>query len=416
VVASGGPADTRKPLLGNTAARKRLRLCYALCYFYAMLRSAHHPAADQFTAVYDSRKQRVRGLWRRGARYYAQMRVDVGNGISQPKRIPLQAATLDQARAELEEKRTENRKGQLHAPGRRPSFAALAAEYMAGAEFANKALASQRRERLSLARWVAEFGNVRCDWVKPGHLAAWRDRRKAQGVKPQVVNLDVIAFGNAMRYAVDRGWVAEVPRLKRLKPAPPAARRLLAPAEIQRLLAHCQPGAFKNADLLRYYVHFLSLSGARRGEALRVRWADVDFARRQVTIGAAPGDTKGGHARRVNMSQELEALLAEMHANKQPDSQFLFPGPCRGASDRPASALEGAFNIVRRAAGLPGVGFHDLRHFFASQCVMQGVDFMTIAHWLGHRDGGILVGRVYGHLSDSHQRRMANNLVILKAA
>ena len=63
---------------------------------------------------------------------------------------------------------------------------------------------------------------------------------------------------------------------------------------------------------------------------------------------------------------------------------------------------------------MPWVGFHDLRHFFASQCVMAGIDFMTIASWLGHQDGGILVGKVYGHLADEHKRRMADNLSILK--
>lgn len=39
---------------------------------------------------------------------------------------------------------------------------------------------------------------------------------------------------------------------------------------------------------------------------------------------------------------------------------------------------------------------------------------MTIAEWLGHSDGGVLVGKVYGHLADEHKRRMAENLSILK--
>ena len=34
----------------------------------------------------------------------------------------------------------------------------------------------------------------------------------------------------------------------------------------------------------------------------------------------------------------------------------------------------------------------------------------TLAKWLGHQDGGILVGRVYGHLSDEHQKAMARRL------
>ena len=41
---------------------------------------------------------------------------------------------------------------------------------------------------------------------------------------------------------------------------------------------------------------------------------------------------------------------------------------------------------------------------------MAGVDFMTVAHWLGHSDGGVLVGKVYAPLADEHKRRMADNL------
>jgi hypothetical protein len=41
---------------------------------------------------------------------------------------------------------------------------------------------------------------------------------------------------------------------------------------------------------------------------------------------------------------------------------------------------------------------------------MLGIDYMTIAKWLGHQDGGILAGKVYGHLSDEHQKKMALKL------
>ena len=60
-----------------------------------------------------------------------------------------------------------------------------------------------------------------------------------------------------------------------------------------------------------------------------------------------------------------------------------------------------------RKAGLPRIGFHDLRHYFISYCVMSGIDYMTIAKWVGHRDGGILIGRVYGHLADDHAKAQA---------
>lgn len=41
---------------------------------------------------------------------------------------------------------------------------------------------------------------------------------------------------------------------------------------------------------------------------------------------------------------------------------------------------------------------------------VAGIDFMTIARWVGHRDGGFLIGKVYGHLADEHRKRMADKL------
>ena len=45
---------------------------------------------------------------------------------------------------------------------------------------------------------------------------------------------------------------------------------------------------------------------------------------------------------------------------------------------------------------------------------MGGIDYMTIAHWLGHSDGGVLIGKTYGHLNDKHKARMADGLRILE--
>ena len=43
-------------------------------------------------------------------------------------------------------------------------------------------------------------------------------------------------------------------------------------------------------------------------------------------------------------------------------------------------------------------------------CVMSGIDFMTIARWVGHQDGGVLIGKVYGILSNEHAKRQAQKV------
>ena len=128
-----------------------------------------------------------------------------------------------------------------------------------------------------------------------------------------------------------------------------------------------------------------------------------------MTIGA-DGQSKNSKSRTVDFSPELAKLLRELKRELPPDTSWLFPSPQRGKKDIHAQTLRESLKAVRKKANLAWVGFHDFRHAFASQCVMAGIDFMTIAAWLGHSDGGILVGKVYGHLADTHKQAAARKL------
>jgi integrase len=369
----------------------------------------------RFVPVFDTGKRKIKGLVQRGNKYYAQMRVAMPDGNTRPVRVPLRATRLDDARAEAEAKRTENRKGKMHLPGHRPKFTDVVEKYQKSAEFLVKKPGTRENEIQALRRWVKHLGGVRADWIKPDRMTSFRNQRMEQGVSARTINLDLIAFNNAMSYAVAQGWLGVAPGLKRLKEKAAPKRQLLTASDIERLLAACVPTVTKNAQELSFYLRFLVLTGAREQEALRVRWSDVDLWNQQVTIGS-DANTKNSRSRTVNFTPELKILLHEMSETRPPDSSFLFPSPQRGPRDIPAQSLRESFRLVRAKAKLPHVGFHDFRHFFASQCVMAGVDFMTVASWLGHSDGGVLVGKVYGHLADEHKRRMADSLSILKAS
>jgi hypothetical protein len=66
--------------------------------------------------------------------------------------------------------------------------------------------------------------------------------------------------------------------------------------------------------------------------------------------------------------------------------------------------------------GIPRFTHHDLRHLFATRCIESGVDIPTVSRWLGHRDGGALAMKVYGHLRDQHSTNMAQKVVFAEAA
>ena len=273
-------------------------------------------------------------------------------------------------------------------------------------------------EREAVARWCDHLGHVRIDQIATPLIASYIDKRLKGGkfwgrklapVSERTTNLDIIRLRNVLKSAVDDGYVRELPKVKMLDEAPPPKRNLVTPTEFDRLIDAARNGCEKNGEQLTDYLRFLAFSGAREKEALRIKWADVDFERERVTIGA-DHLTKNWESRTVEFNPQLDALLREMHARRAPDCSWLFPSPQRGSRDEHARSFRESLKIARAAAGLHWVGFHDLRHYFCSVCVMAGIDFMTIAAWLGHKDGGILVGKVYGHLLDEHRSKAAKQV------
>jgi integrase len=381
--------------------------------------SSDHPA--QFIPARDSRNRRVPGLYVRGGRYYAQLWVDLGNGKKAPRRFALRdgdnqpVSTLGLAKEALEIKRHERREDQLPTIGRKPSFADYCVTYFEKAKVQRKRPGTIANERQAIARWCDHLGHVRIDQIATPIIAAYIDKRlkggifcarKLQSVSERTANLDLFVLRNVLNTAMDDGHLRELPRIKMLDEPPPPKRDLVTPAQFNRLITAAQNACEKNGEQLSDYLRFLAFSGAREKEALRIKWADVDFERERVTIGA-DRLTKNWESRTVEFNPQLGALLGEMHARRAPDCSWLFPSPRRAARDEHARSFRESLKIARTAAGLHCVGFHDLRHYFCSVCVMAGIDFMTIAAWLGHKDGGILVGKVYGHLLDEHRSKAA---------
>jgi len=245
-------------------------------------------------------------------------------------------------------------------------------------------------------------------------------KRLQLGRSPRTCNLTVIVLRNVLKRAIDDGHLPANP-IAGLKPLKVTTRKrsLFSAVDLDRIVAAAfgtrtndQGGTVpvtQNAVEFADYLRFLQFTGAREKEALRVTWADVDFAGGRVTIGA-DGDTKNRKGRTVDFNPKLAELLAAMRQRRAPDSQWLFPSPQRGEKDRPARSFRESLNLTRAAAGLPTFGFHDCRHHFISLAVMSGVDYMTIASWVGHQDGGVLIGKVYGHLANEHKRAMAEKL------
>jgi integrase len=375
----------------------------------------------QFTPARDYRNRRVPGLYVRNDRYYGQLWVDLGNGRKGPRRFPLvdgdnqPVCGLPAAKEALEIKRHERRENQLPTAGRKPLFADYYESYFEKAKVQRKRPGTIENEKQAVARWRDHLGHVRIDHIATPIITAYVDRRlkggvfcgrKLGAVSERTVNLDLLVLRNVLNEAIDDGHLRELPRIKMLDERPPPKRKLITPDEFNALIKAARAACAKNGEQLSDYLRFLAFSGAREKEALRVRWEDIDYKHGRLTIGS-DGLTKNWESRTVEFNSHLRALLGDMNRRRAPDSSWLFPSPKRGPRDEHAKSFRESLKLARTAAELEWIGFHDLRHYFCSVCVMAGIDFMTIAAWLGHKDGGILVGKVYGHLLDEHRQKAA---------
>lgn len=171
-------------------------------------------------------------------------------------------------------------------------------------------------------------------------------------------------------------------------------------AELLKHIESIRVGRTKScADLIR----FLAYGGFRKGEAERVTWADCDFEKELIRVrGDAVTGTKNWEVRNVPMIPEMKTLLEKLRASR-PEAK-LTDGVMLVAE------CQGALNSGCKAVGVKRITHHDLRHLFATRCIESGVDIPTVAKWLGHKDGGALAMKVYGHLREEHSLGMAKKV------
>lgn len=405
--------------------------------------------APQFTKVLDGRKHPIRGLWRtKTGRYYAQLRFeDSTTGEVKTRRVLLldkdtkqPVTTVAQAVAEMARLRTNRADGNVPVLKRTPLFKEYADHYLELMKAGDgmKKPGTLIKEESTLEELKKLIGGVHLNKIRPFHVTQFQKRRLDAGARNRTVNSNLVVLRNVLRLAKTEGLLkvlptAGVPSLK----CTVARRPLFTAADLDQLCNAAfetkagedgeQVQARKNAQEFVDYIRLLAYSGAREQEAVALRWADVDFDRGQLTIGAS-GDTKNRTTRTVDFNPKLKAHLEDMATRRAPDSQWLFPSPQRGDKDVHVRTFRASLILVRRQAGMEhkaepadgarqtirrdrhGIAFHDLRHHFISYCVMSGIDYMTIASWVGHRDGGVLIGKVYGHLADDHKKAMAEKL------
>lgn len=264
---------------------------------------------------------------------------------------------------------------------------------------------------------VAEVDRYRQAKVREGRLSA-------TSINKTITRLGQILELAAERELIARNPVRVNPRRRKLRQARPERPYLESAEQIEALLNAAgemdrAARGDRRATPRRALLATLAFAGLRIGEALDLRWQDVDLAQSRVKVGKSKTDAG---VRTVNL---LPALRDELAAHKATAS-FAQPGDCvfpthNGKRQNPSNVrnriLAPAIARANEALSgsetqIPAISPHALRRTFASILFALGSELPYAMEQLGHRDPRMTLG-VYARvmLGGETERRALESLV-----
>jgi integrase len=270
-----------------------------------------------------------------------------------------------------------------------------------------RASAFRGYEQLVRIHLVPKLGHVKLDKLSPAAVQAFQNQMLESGLAPATVRYARAVLRVALGQAVRWGLMARNP--VDLVDGPRVETYEIQPFDL--IQAQAFLAAVANDRLEALWSVALSL-GLRQGEALGLRWQDIDLDGAQLRVRhqlqrvdrqliLVPTKTKRG-TRRLSLPPSIVASL-RAHRERQASQLGALPGPSSYVfTTRLGTPLE-ARNIVRRfkailvKAGLPDKRFHDLRHSAGTFLIAQHVHPRVVMEILGHSSITVTMD-IYGHV------------------
>jgi integrase len=262
--------------------------------------------------------------------------------------------------------------------------------------------------------------------LTPEHVQSMLNALSAQGLSPRTVTYIRAVLRKALNQALRWGHIAR--NVATLVDVPAARRKAIVP--LTQAQARALLNAVKGHRLEALYRLTLSL-GLRRGEALGLRWQDVDLEHKTLRVVMALQRFKGklvldapktrSSARQLPLPDVLVSVLRAHRAAQEverveagdawQEHGLVFPSRT-GTPTEPRNLVR-HFKGALRAAGLPeSTRFHDLRHSCATFLIAQGVHPRVVMEILGHSQIGITMD-TYGHVLPETQRDAVDGITEL---
>jgi len=225
-----------------------------------------------------------------------------------------------------------------------------------------------------------------------------------KAASPTRYNNTVSVLRHVLNVAVEFGVVYRNAAAA-VKRAPVRGKEIALPTieKFNALIAEMRAGHSRDSINCADFAEGLAFTGCRVGEAGEITLQDVDFdAGETVVRGDSKTGTKNWELRRVPLIPDARALFQRMlseRAGESLDAKLFRVRECQKALDRACKRV-----------GADRITHHDLRHLFATRCIESGVDIPTVSRWLGHKDGGALAMKTYGHLRREHSIAQAQRV------
>jgi integrase len=327
--------------------------------------------------------------------------------------------TEREARQWLRKAQAEAAQGRLGAK-RPPTLADYLSEWLKDIETTVKSR-TVASYALNVTRVPAWLQPVRLDELRPSHFQRFYRELTSAGLAPRTVRQVHMTMHTSMEDALRLDRVNRNPTdgvtLPRI---PQKEMQWYGEEQLARLLDTT------GGDRFHALWAVLSKLGLRLGEALGMKWEDIDWRRSTITIqrslhrnrllGALElqePKTPGSRRTLTLPSQTVAALQA--HRDRQDferrkarsdwqEHGLIFTTTLGTPLDQ--GRIHHNWTIATKKAGLPRYRVHDLRHSVASILIANGMGLLEVAHLLGHSDGG-MVTKVYGHIAPDDHRRAA---------
>lgn len=249
--------------------------------------------------------------------------------------------------------------------------------------------------------------------------------KRTETVRTRTVQLELAFLKLALKHAVLREELAQMPRFPRVKLTDAKPHRFLTTDETHALLAALDPNRPQPHDVTRGkpplqrdpYAWLAVLTalntGMRRGEILSRKWDDVDwkdgplgsiFIGDQPDIGFKPKTRK---SRVIPLTPTLREAL--WGAQTWSDSRWVFPSP--RDPEVPRKSFARALNNACQRAGIERIHIHGLRHSWASRLAKSGVDRRTLMD-IGGWSSSQMLDEVYSHVSSDHRADVMSRMGI----